>query len=85
MSRQRFLTFPLPEKESIGALKCKKNNSKNVRIYGSIENKIYSAIWVNPKNVFEHYPNPKNNLLGPKKPKTTPKLSQNTKSKLKVS
>ena len=36
-----------------------------------------------PKTVFEPFPNPNNSRQGPKKSKTTPKLSQNQMSKLK--
>ena len=36
------------------------------------------------KAVFEPYPDPKNSPLGPKKPKMTPKLSQNQMLELKV-
>ena len=41
-----------------------------------IEENIESETWVDPKTVFEPFPNPKNYPLGPKKSKMTPKLSQ---------
>ena len=47
------------------------------------ENKSYQSIWGDTKTVFKSYPNPKIAHWGPKKPKMTPKLSQNQKSELK--
>ena len=71
---------------SIRALKSQKkllHNLDNIKIRskfkvwieGSKENISCSVIWVDPKTVFEPYPNSKNIPFGPQKPK---------KSKLKV-
>ena len=38
---------------------------------------------MNPKTVFEPHIEPENSRIGPKKVKTTPKLSQNQMSELK--
>ena len=53
-----------------------------VRIEWSIENKSCSAIQIDPKNVFETYPNPKISLLGPQKAKKNPKIR--SKSKVRI-
>ena len=50
---------------------------------GTIRNKSCSTTWVDPKTVFEPYPNHKNSPLGPKKLKMIPKLNQNQESELK--
>ena len=42
-----------------------------------------SQTWLDPKTVFEPFPNPKNSQLGPKNSKMTPKSSQNKMSELK--
>jgi len=55
-------------------------SKSKVRIEGTIENKCWSNTWVNPKTVFETYPNQKNSPLGLQKVKNDPK----TKSKFKV-
>ena len=39
---------------------------------------------IRPKNVFEPYPNPKNNPLGPKEDNTSQKLGRIQKTNLKV-
>ena len=49
-------------------------NSKG-KLEGSIENKSCSATPEDPKNVFEPYPNPKNNPLGPKEDNTFQKTN----------
>lgn len=41
----------------------------------NIENKICSATWVDPKTIFELYPNSKNSPLGSQKVKNDPKNS----------
>ena len=44
---------------------------------GDIENENCSTTWVDPKTVFEPYPNPKNSPIWPQKVKMTWKLSPN--------
>ena len=39
----------------------------NIRIDGNIENESFSTTWIDPKTVFEPYPNRKNSPLGPQK------------------
>ena len=39
-----------------------------------IENENCSTTWVDPKTVFEPFPNPKNSPLGPQKVKNDPKI-----------
>ena len=46
-----------------------KSKSK-VSIEENIENKSWSTTQVDPKTVFEPYPDPKNSLVGPNKSKT---------------
>ena len=43
----------------------------------------YSTTWVDPKTVYEPFPNPKNITLGPQKVKMTQKFSQNQISEFK--
>ena len=59
-----------------------KSTSK-VTIEQNVENRSFSTTWVDPKTVFEPYPDPKNSPLGPPKVKMTPKLSQNQVTELK--
>ena len=54
-----------------------------VIIEGRTKHKSFSALWLDPKTVFENYSCPQNSSLGPQKAKTTPKLSQNQISELK--
>ena len=89
MSRPQhtFWTLSRPQKYPISALKSKndpkvKSKSK-VRIEGTIENKSCSTTWVDPKTVFEPYPDPKKTFGAQKCKKMTPKLSQNQKLELK--
>ena len=49
-------------------------SKSNVRIERNKENESYSTTWVEPKTVFEPYPNPKNSPLGPQKVKNDPKI-----------
>ena len=47
--------------------------SKNqMKIDDNIENESCSTTWVDPKTVFEPFPNPKKSPLGPKKVKKLP-------------
>ena len=50
-----------------------KSKSK-VRIEGKIGNKSLSTKWVDPKTVFQPYPDPKNCPLGAQKVKKDPKI-----------
>ena len=54
------------------------------RIGGTIENKSCSTIWVDPKTVFEPYPNLKNSPLGNPKPKNSPLVPQKVKNYPKI-
>ena len=47
-----------------------------------MENKICSTTWVDPKTVFEPYPDPKNSPLGPQKVKNDPKFE--SKSNVRI-
>ena len=62
-----FWTLPQPKNSPLGPPEAKKDvkirSMLKVGIRWGIENQICSGIWVDPKKVFEHYPNPKNNLL----------------------
>ena len=58
-----------------------KSKSK-VRIEGTIENESCSTTRVDPKPVFEPYPDPKNSPLGPKKIKNDLKIK--SKSKVRI-
>ena len=58
-----------------------KSKSK-VRVEGTIENKSCSTTWVDPKIVFEPYPDQKNSPLGPQKVKNDPK--NKSKSKVRI-
>ena len=58
-----------------------KSKSK-VRIEGTTENKSFSITWVDPRKVFQPYPDPKNIPSRPQKAKR-PQISQNKKSELK--
>ena len=65
----RLWTTLRPQKSPLGPQKVKndtkiKSKSK-VRIEENLENKSCSTTWVDPKIVFDPYPDPKNNPLGP--------------------
>ena len=45
-----------------------------VRIYRNIENGSCSTTWVDPKTVFDPFPDPKNSPTGPQKVKKYPKI-----------
>ena len=45
-----------------------------VKIDDNIENESYSTTWVDPKTLFEAFPNRKNSPLGPQKVKNDPKI-----------
>ena len=55
-----------------------------VRNEGSIENRICSALWADPRTILNLSPISQIDHFSSKKPKTNPKLSQNYKSELKV-
>ena len=82
MSRPQnsFQIYPKPENSQLGPQKAKndpKINSKlNDRIKGNVENESCSTTWVDPKQLLNPTPTTKPAHLGPKKTKTTPKLSQ---------
>ena len=57
-----------------------KIRSSKVSIEVTKENKSCSTTWVDPKRVFEPYPDPKDSPLGPQKVKDYAKI----KSKIKV-
>ena len=48
----------------------------------NIENKSFSSTWLDPKQEFQPYPNPKNSPLGPQKFKTDPNIM--SKSKVRI-
>ena len=56
------------------------NSKSKVGFQENIENKSLSTSWLDPKTVFEPYPDSKNSSLGPLKLENDPK----TKSKSKV-
>ena len=58
-------------------------SKSKVRIGGPIENENCSTTWIDPKSVFEPYPDPKNSPLLPPKSQKWPNLSQNQKLELK--
>ena len=59
-----------------------KSTSK-VRIEGTIGNKSCSTTWVDPKTVFEPYPDSQISPFGPRKAKNNPDLGQKRKLILK--
>ena len=63
--------------------KPKFKSNSNVWIEGIIENESYSTTWVDPKTVFEPYPDTVNSQIEPQK--LTPKFSQIQKLELKES
>ena len=72
-SQNSFWTFPQPPKKPIRAPK-RKNYPKIklksiVRIKRNKENESCSTEWLDPKTVFEPFPNPKNSSVGPQKVK----------------
>ena len=83
-SSKQFLNPNLPKNSPLGPQKVKndpKIKSKlNIRIEGNIENESCLTASVEPKIVFEPYPNPKYSPIGQKKVKNDPKI----KSKYKV-
>ena len=51
-----------------------------VRIKGTINKiKVFPTTWINPKTLFESYPDPKNSLLGPQKVRNDPKIKWKSK------
>ena len=58
-----------------------KSKSK-IRIEENIETKSCSFTWVDPKIVFEPYPDPKNIPLGPQKIKSDPKFKWKPKVRI---
>ena len=66
--KNTFWTYPNPKNNPLVPQKvknCPKIKSKlKVWIEGTIENKCCSTKWVDPKTVFEPYPDPKNSWLG---------------------
>ena len=61
------------------------NNKKSLEILvheGNIETDSCSITLVEPKTVFEPFPNPKNSLLGPQKVKNDPKIK--SKSNVRI-
>ena len=82
--KNSFQTLPWPQKMPIKAPQVKrdhkiKSNSK-VTIEENIENKSCSTTWVDPKIVFESYPDPKNSLIWLQKlKKNNLQLSQDKK------
>ena len=78
---------PTPKLAYWGPKKAKKGpkirSKSKVRIEWSIENQSCLSIWVDLKNFFEPYPNPKISLLGPQKcQKKGPKIR--SKSKVRI-
>ena len=77
-----FWTLPKPHKvENDPKIKSK----SKVRIGGTIENISCSTTWVDPKTVFEPYPDPTNSPLGPKKVKNSSKMKTHSKVRIKES
>ena len=60
-------------------------SKSKVRIEGIIEIKSCSITRVDPKIVFEPYPDPKNSPLGPQKVKNNLKLQSNSKVRIEGS
>ena len=73
-----FLNPTQPKNNPKTTPKSGKNLSQNIV---SIENESYSAIQIDPKNIFEHYPSPEISSLGPQKAKKDPKIRSIIKSK----
>ena len=46
------------------------------------KNKSCSTTWIDPKTVFEPYPNPKNSPVGPQKVINDPKIKPNWKEEI---
>ena len=73
MSRPKTVIEPFPDPKNIPlGLQPVKNDPKNkskskTRIEENIENKMFSTTWVDPKTVFERYPDPEIAHLVPKK------------------
>ena len=86
MSRPKNIHWILswPQEQTIKAQKSKKlpqiKSNLKVRNEGIIENESCSTVWVDPKIVFEPYPDSNNSQLGPQKVKS----DTNIKSKSKV-
>ena len=80
-----FWPYRNPKNSPLGPPKVKNDSKIKSKLNARIEkkpkeNESCSTTWVDPKTVFELYPNPKNSPLGPKKSKMAPKLSQNQMS-----
>ena len=75
-----------PQKLPIRAPKSKKDPKikwkSKVRIEETTENKSCSTTWIDPKTVFEHYPDPKNSPLVPQNVKNYTKIK--SKSKVRI-
>ena len=83
-----FEPYPNQKNSPLGPQKVKndpkiRSKSKG-RISWTIENKSCSTKWIEPKTVFEHYPDPTPTIrpLGPKKVKNDPKIK--SKSKVRI-
>ena len=81
MSRPQNSVWTLPPTQKVENDPKIKSKS-DVRIEGNIEDEKCSTTWVDPKTVFEPYPNPKNSPLGPLNSKMTQKFIQNQISEL---
>ena len=86
-SKNSFQTLLNLKNRPLGPQTDKKDpkikSKSNVRIERNKENEICLTTWVDPKTVFEPFPEPKNSPPGPQKSKMTPKLSGNQISEFK--
>ena len=85
--QNRFKPHIQPKNSPLEPQKVKKDprikTKYKVGIEEMIENENCLTTWVQPKTVFESFPDIKNSPLGPQTVKTTPNWSQNQKSELK--
>ena len=77
--QKSFSTLHWPQKVKMNP---KIKSKSKVRIEGTIENKSFSTTWVDPKTVFEPYPDQQNSPLRPQKFKIDSKIK--SKSKVKI-
>ena len=72
----------IPKNSPLGLQKVK-NDSKIKRQNCRKQNEKRSATWIDPKIVFQTFPEPKTSPLGLQKVKNDPKLIQNQMSEMK--
>ena len=75
MRRQQnsFWALPRPPQKN-SKMTPKLSQNQKSEVTKTIERKIFTNTWVDPKTVLEPYQDPKNSPLGPEKLKNDPKI-----------